>query len=215
MIVHERIQKYLEECRKALEIYRVKYWRCEAMDASGTYRCRNFLEGHEKGHQFWESNPEMQQTDLQQRGPTLRVGRFQCSFDPKYMLEALETDIHAALRDGPGPRMLFWQANDCGISRYSSIRTCLTCLSNCPTHVLPCIAPNGLQHTICESCIARFQTPNGRSSAAVSLSRCPFGCQLKVSPWRIKLKPKQAGIRTLTLDGFVSAATNVGCTDTN
>jgi len=92
-------------------------------------------------------------------------------------------------------------ANQLDLSRLESQRTCLACLSNCPTNVLPCMQR---QHAICEDCIRWHTGPSESTGCVVSITTCPLGCRFRVSPWNIRVKPKEAQSRILVLDGYVA-----------
>ncbi|MBE3046815.1 hypothetical protein IMZ48_30660 [Candidatus Bathyarchaeota archaeon] len=106
--------------------------------------------------------------------------------------------MSSASQDGGGTarRKLADAAQAVGVSKVQSQRTCLACLSNCPTNTLPC---RGVQHSICEPCIWRYM--RGHESSWAHLSQCPLGCELWTTPWKIRVKPKTAGSRVLALDG--------------
>ncbi|KAI9883473.1 MAG: hypothetical protein M1823_004763 [Watsoniomyces obsoletus] len=129
--------------------------------------------------------------------PSLRLGDFECSYDPTPVLDELRRDLHQAMQTEQVAEKLSSVAIPAGVADISSNRTCLTCLSHCPTNVLPC---DRLQHTICETCLRRFGSGSNLISA-VEVKRCPLGCRLRKSPWTIRLKPETAGTRILSLDG--------------
>lgn len=89
-------------------------------------------------------------------------------------------------------------AIDSGVVELTSQRTCLSCLANCPTNMLPC-GPH--QHAICEDCIRQSGQQDDQQSL-ITIRNCPLGCRFTIlHPWTIKVKPKQAGARILVLDG--------------
>ncbi len=128
---------------------------------------------------------------------SLLLGDFECSYDPTAILDELWKELQSAMETGQAAKRLSSMARASGITEISSSRTCLTCLSNCPTNVLPC---DSLQHTICEKCLRRFDDVDDSMSTVV-VNQCPLGCRLKGSPWTIRLKPETAGARILSLDG--------------
>ena len=81
------IEDNLEECQRAFRRYRDKHWRCEARDTSGRWRCQNYWEGHDKGHQFTRDDRPLPLSI------TLRVGEFKCSFEPKATIDLLHRQI--------------------------------------------------------------------------------------------------------------------------
>ena len=84
----------------------------------------------------------------------------------------------------------FWQKS-------KSNKTCFTCLQSVPDHALPC------GHVYCENCVKEFGQPWENQRYCVSLKRCVL-CQAEwigEPPQILRLKPKCAGVRVLTLDG--------------
>jgi hypothetical protein len=197
-----RRQSLVDEARAGLERFRDKFWRCEAVDSGR--RCRNYWEGHEKGHQF---SPADEQGLLD--SDDMAVGVYRSSYNADYYLERLWDEIshlgrQNADREIVVRRRLTDQAQRIRLHEMHSQRTCLACLSNCPTNVLPCRNVRNVQHAICEQCIRRYAGPPNESSWAY-LSQCPLGCELDcelgTSPWTVRLKPNTAGARILALDG--------------
>ena len=186
------IESSINECQRALERYREKHWRCEARDPSGRWRCQNYWEGHDKGHQFTCSDRPSTQANM------LRVGEFKCSFEPKSTLDSLYHEIKQILRSGQAIEKLSLTAQASGVSSISSNRTCFSCLSNSPSYILPCVP---LQHSICEECLKRFDTSGQHVGSTASLNHCPLTCRFAFFPWSIRLKPRAAGVRVLKLDG--------------
>ena len=184
----ESIESFLFDCRQALEKFRDTAWRCEAM--SNGARCKNYLIGHEKGHQFAEGN----------RVTSFQVSEFKCSFKPGEVIDELYEKVDEVLREGVGHKTtMSLIAKACGISSLNSNWTCFTCLSQCPVYILPC---EQVQHTICEKCAIRFSNNDHRSQSTLLLESCPLGCQFKEKkPWYGRVKPPCAGVRLLSLDG--------------
>ena len=77
-----------------------------------------------------------------------------------------------------------------------SNKSCLTCLQGVSDHVVPC------GHGYCERCIKEFGMPSETYESAMILKQCVL-CQKEFTdyPQEIRLKPKCAGVRILTLDG--------------
>lgn len=79
--------------------------------------------------------------------------------------------------------------------------SCLSCLSHCPSAVLPC------GHELCDSCLCIY----GKLSAAYTchfvLERCPY-CQQDIN-FKRQPRPRAAGLRVLSLTGKVSDARDV------
>lgn len=81
---------------------------------------------------------------------------------------------------------------------FISHTTCLSCLFEPPEHALSC------GHVLCTSCLRAYGHSRGRT--AVEIQGCPMeqsNRRLKYRSWRVFLKPDAAGLRILTLDGYV------------
>lgn len=202
----KRKEALVDETRRGLENFRNRFWRCEAKDRLGRRRCRNYLQGHEKGHQFdrvdgisYRSVESPRPSNVSEED-TLQVGRFRCSYNPDAITDQLWEEVASLKSLEHAMDKLAYAATAAGVTGITGQRTCLACLSNTPTNMLPCI-PN--QHGICESCIRRYN-PNDPADSIIQISSCPLGCSLTRTPWRIRVKPFTAGARILALDGFVS-----------
>jgi hypothetical protein len=89
------------------------------------------------------------------------------------------------------------------LETFSSHSVCFSCLETAPDHHLPC------GHVICTACVV--STASGdrdmdKASIAggfVQLEDCPLGRhgKLWVEPWVGVVKPDQAGVRIMSLDG--------------
>lgn len=199
------IERYLRETRQALEKFREKAWRCEAL--AGSERCRNYWIGHEKGHQFTgcslNSDPR---TPLRRSGTSIesmRIGDFECSFDQEAVILALYTEIVRLLNEVEDLKaVLARTAQSCTVAQVSSYRTCYGCLKRVPIFILPC---RDVQHTFCEGCLTSSRHDTGRNQSTLTLTGCLLGCHFKQGkPWRIRVKSPNAGARLLSLDGYVS-----------
>ncbi|KAF2667466.1 hypothetical protein BT63DRAFT_456762 [Microthyrium microscopicum] len=81
---------------------------------------------------------------------------------------------------------------------------CLGCLSGSPEHVLSC------EDVLCSACIEAYGRPQGRN--AYVLETCPIGFQHEstIEPQYICSKPKNAGVRLLSLeDGALHSITQL------
>jgi hypothetical protein len=202
----------MTEVEKSLGTCLERHWRCDFWSAGGT-RCINRKDGHEKGHQFYspinsptiskEALPYHQHDDeehIHHTSPGLKIGTFQCSVNSRKIVATLEDDITRNIQSELPSPYLREAGKDSGVLFFQSSRTCIGCLSNSPSIILPC----GLvEHRICEGCAERFNIGDPQYSAFLTLERCPLGCHLKTTPWVIRRKPNSAGVRVLTLDGFV------------
>lgn len=81
-------------------------------------------------------------------------------------------------------------------SNFISLTTCFSCLMEVPEHPLQC------GHVLCTTCIKAYGHSNDRNS--VIMDMCPLHpSQTFLKPWILHFKPDYAGVRILTLDGYV------------
>jgi hypothetical protein len=76
-----------------------------------------------------------------------------------------------------------------------SNKTCFSCLQAVPDHVLACA------HSFCARCVQELGTASISYDCAWELSECPLCLRKFDKSQLIKLKPRCAGTRMLTLDG--------------
>jgi hypothetical protein len=83
--------------------------------------------------------------------------------------------------------------------RYTSHTVCFCCLLRPPEHALPC------GHVLCTQCVMIYGRGKPGSRCAIEINHCPMESHnVQVGqPWAIYLKPDAAGVRILTLDGYV------------
>ncbi|PNP79394.1 hypothetical protein FNYG_07229 [Fusarium nygamai] len=126
------------EARSGLQKFRWRYWRCEALERRTGRRCRNYYDGHSKGHQFNRPDDELDDVaGLNRRGGE---SNHRCSWHPDQF------------------------------------------------------------HGICQICLERFALQRNGGSILV-IEHCPLGCALRTGTWSIRIKPKDAAPRVLSLDG--------------
>jgi hypothetical protein len=160
------------------------------------------LEGHEKGHQFDRMDSlavEYPRPSNISEEDTLEVGRFRCSYNPDTINDQLWEEVTNFRNREHAIDKLAYSATAAGVTGITGQRSCLACLSNTPTNMLPC---RPKQHGICESCIRRYN-PNDGEDSIIQIGSCPLGCSLTKTPWSVRVKPRSAGARILALDGFV------------
>ena len=80
---------------------------------------------------------------------------------------------------------------------YISHSTCFSCLFETPEHGIPC------GHVICTRCLEDFKS-RLHHRTMIEIEKCPI-CDDSLG-WVVALKPDAAGVRVLTLDGFVYPA---------
>lgn len=68
----------VEEAQRGLVLFRERFWRCEALNASGTRRCKNYGTGHKKGHQFDDAVEETSPGSF----VDIQDGTHKCSWEP-------------------------------------------------------------------------------------------------------------------------------------
>lgn len=83
------------------------------------------------------------------------------------------------------------------INRFHSHDACVSCFTQISQHALPC------GHILCTPCVKGYGSCEDRFS--FSLTRCPLQChrQRWPRPFIIRFKPDFAGLRVLSLDGYV------------
>lgn len=83
----------------------------------------------------------------------------------------------------------FWQTA-------KSNKACFACLQSVPDHALPC------GHVFCEQCVRDFGRNSEDQRSCIEITQCVLCLSEWLTPPQlIRLKPKFAGIRVLTLDG--------------
>ena len=83
----------------------------------------------------------------------------------------------------------FWQTA-------KSNKACFACLQSVPDHALPC------GHVFCEQCVKDFGRSSEDQRSCIEITQCVLCLSEWLTPPQlIRLKPKFAGIRVLTLDG--------------
>ncbi|CZR42619.1 uncharacterized protein FPRO_09922 [Fusarium proliferatum ET1] len=194
--IRKRKREHLvTEAQSGLQKFRWRYWRCEALERKTGRRCRNYYDGHYKGHQFTRPDDELEDVQgLNRRGGE---SNHRCSWHPDRFVKRLREAIAQNQQDGRVMERLTYLARTIRLTELQSQRTCFSCLSNCPTNMLPCAR---FQHGICQTCLERFARQENGGSILV-IEHCPLGCALRTGTWSIRIKPKNAAPRVLSLDG--------------
>jgi hypothetical protein len=170
-------------------------------------RCVNVRSGHgSKGHQF-------------KNGKVFAVGSYQSNLSVetfqdewrflvydslKELLaelreittESLSEERAAAQIHGSKVVMHFYRHVSQGRTEsLVSHSTCFVCLMESPQHALPC------GHILCTSCLVAYGRTIERD--VIEIKSCPLHFDIEFEHWKIYLKPGAAGVRVLTLDGYV------------
>lgn len=206
---------YANSCVTALEHFCDRYWPCSFVSRKGK-ACVNVKSSHTaKGHQTAQ-------------GKIISSGRYESAFSCfnfsdqwktflKDWLRKIETEFqdkrNASLpkKDAPmtvNDRILAYDLHKKRMGRFFgsfdgydasnivSLTTCCCCLMEVPEHPLQC------GHVLCTGCIKAYG--HQHDSHSMIMKYCPLhSTQIFDRPWIIHFKPDYAGVRILTLDGFV------------
>ena len=190
----------------------------EFIKPGGGARCVNVRSGHDtKGHQL-------------KNGKVLAVGNYVSRFSFEGYQETFQFDVFSRLNECL--KLLYSQVQRAGESEaeaaaqlhrntvmahfynhaeqaktdsgasavpFISQSTCVSCLIEPPEHALPC------GHILCSSCLRAYG--HSKSKNVVEIDGCPIESLSLPRYWKVFLKPADAGIRILTLDGYVTAFT--------
>jgi hypothetical protein len=197
----ELVSSYSEKWRGILEDFYNTQCRCETTLRGE--QCQNYRNLHRKGHQF------------NLGGDRIVLGEFTSTFEQQIdglvqsFTEELRSNVARAFQLAPSAvwnKDLWTAAKLSRIRTILSNRTCLTCLSRTPIHVLPC------NHSICDQCLTTLSQTGSPTTHILTLQRCPLSCQwVNKREWSITRKPPEAGVRLLSLDGYVHRPLNDGC----
>ncbi|KAI4121211.1 MAG: hypothetical protein LQ338_006492 [Usnochroma carphineum] len=202
----ELLEHYKPFLDGALYRFSDGWWPCSYETVKGK-KCVNTKEGHARGHQ--DNN-----------GKPLGPGDYKSDFDAESYRLTWHSQLDNTLREiensmeqvnltNPSlpqhseereaarlhsKRMDEFYSSLGGAEKFFSNVVCLSCLEDMPEHALPC------GHVICSKCVRTFGTV--RSEGLISLKGCPLSYHVTWKPdVQIILKPDQAGIRILSLDG--------------
>jgi hypothetical protein len=184
----EQFNDYQQKWRDILEVFCKTQCRCE--EISRGQRCQNYEFSHIKGHQYDLKGAERVKNGPFKSGFGDAVETLHAEFSNELQL-MLNSQNMSTWRDS------IWRySRISGVSQIFSNRTCLTCLSRTPIHLLPC------SHCICDHCASTFNSGPPTEEHILEISHCPLGCRwVPPNKWTIRRKPSNAGVRILSLDG--------------
>lgn len=192
--------EFKQICEKVYECF-YRTGRC-AFRVEGK-RCQNTEAGHgSKGHQDREGNT-LGKGDFQSPYNSTKRHEFVERISLLYRIRLEKVADEDRRRPKLGPRIVEEHKNTLAKEQqlWTSIfsnKTCLCCLMSHPDYVLPC------GHAVCEKCVKIFGTNEPGDAHSFRLESCTL-CHQSLSidnkPWIISLKPPDAGLRILSLDG--------------
>ncbi|KAH0556157.1 hypothetical protein GP486_005910, partial [Trichoglossum hirsutum] len=196
---HVWASDYSETCRNGVLRFYREHAVCSHVDDGSRCICR--YNGHDDGHRFTNGGfkkGHFEPQDIENRVSELR-DQIQKQFLSQYhllchsdeqMKKPSAEEIIEHRRDA-----LADTANTGLWRKLHSYKTCFTCLRTVPDHCLPC------GHALCEFCVMDFGNASPEQESAILLERCILCSDTWNAPQLIKLKPRCAGVRVLTLDG--------------
>jgi hypothetical protein len=221
--VEQIFPKYLEHIDAALGNFLDQHWPCEFSIEGAQGPCVNVRNGHgSKGHQLKNGNifaAGDYESEISFEGymETFRNNVYQCL---RRLLETLRQQLQAHdMMSGAADEesslaiggdmeatnihrdslQRFYKdiADRGNISeRFSSHTVCYSCLLEPPEHTLPC------GHILCTPCVSMFG--GSQDPLEIEIRECPLEGKTRHGhwPWKFHTKPKSAGVRILTLDGY-------------
>lgn len=202
---------YEQPIEDALDDFCNRGWPCEWIHPKKRTRCINMKNGHTKGHQL--------------KSGKVYSGSYQSSFSPASYRETFRANVFYAFEDSlkklqeddrrprqeglPEERVAalihkrttleyFYAKLRGPYDALFSNTSCLVCLMNTPEYRLPC------GHILCAPCLHAYG--NAKSDILIVIDSCPLPhSRVKWNkPWPVSVKPAQAGVRVLCLDGSVT-----------
>ena len=116
--------------------------------------------------------------------------RFRASYSG---YEEMAYDLHRGRMESFYQSFEHYTANS-----FSSLTTCFSCLMEVPQHPLQC------GYTLCTACIRAYGRQNDRNSVLVDYCPLHVNSTRNMCSWTVQFKPDYAGVRVLTLDGYVN-----------
>lgn len=206
---------YANSCFAALEHFCDKHWPCSFVSRKGK-TCINVKSSHvSKGHQtargkIFSSGPyvsafssfnfaeewkmflknrlqEIETAFQKQRNATVPEKDELLTMNDKFLAH----DIHKRNME-----RFFRSYEGYNADKFVSLTTCYGCLMEVPEHPLKC------GHVLCTECIKAYG--HQHESHSMLMYYCPLHSSQKFDkPWIIHFKPDYAGVRVLSLDGYV------------
>ncbi|RFU29557.1 hypothetical protein B7463_g6774, partial [Scytalidium lignicola] len=197
--------QYEQPIDDALNDFCNRGWPCEWIHPKKRTRCINMENGHTKGHQL--------------KNGKVYSGSYQSSFSPASYRETFRANVFYAFEDSLKKLQeddrkthqdeervaamihkettlnYFFEKlrgpNDCLFSNTS----CLVCLMNTTEYRLPC------GHIICAPCLQGYGYAKGDILIEIDSCPLPHDRVMWDKTWPVSVKPEQAGVRILCLDG--------------
>ncbi|CAM1501617.1 Fc.00g036010.m01.CDS01 [Cosmosporella sp. VM-42] len=196
-------EKLWKQCDEATDRYWMKFWPCEyGIERGEEFRCVNAPSGHPH-HQVGQDvkGGDKNHIASHQRHQLRKEFRRLVEKALGRLKSKLESHSNHHERLKKASTIHLKQTKDFyksikNINEFVSHLTCLVCLDGVPEHSLPC------GHVICRVCAkaAGESTPGG----FVTLQGCPLWDHQEEhwsQQWAGYIKPSQAGLRILSLDG--------------
>ncbi|KAF2420198.1 hypothetical protein EJ08DRAFT_690440 [Tothia fuscella] len=145
----------------------------------------NFCEQH------WPCEFMLPGANQSKDGKIIAAGIFESSFKYARYLKEFRDSIH---RDKVVQRFYRHVSNGASVpDEFESHTLCLCCLFEAPEHPLPC------GHVLSMPCVKLYGYSHGPNE--IDMYNCHLEGNAVRHTWTIRLKPKTAGVRILTLDG--------------
>lgn len=210
--------QYREACEEALGIIMSKLWPCAAQN------CSNVRDGHKKGHQMSSGkvigagksySPTLGFTEHAQKPIFLRLirenlhtmlGQISDISSRKKGLDLDAGELSEARKYHKRIMFEFLADEAPAVMLHLNFRDnigCLLCLFGSAAHALPC------GHVLCSECVQSYGLQ--RSPDSFEITECPLHAHRDwPKPVSIRYKPALAGVRVLSIDGYVALCGSAG-----
>lgn len=198
---------YIDFCDSALEDFCAIFWPCTFSNKLG--RCVNVQDRHKKGHQnekgkiigtgeyisdfTWETFADDWERLLQEH-----LSHFQTNVQQQITYDTTISELVATTNLHHANVNAFYQRLG-GAQRFISHSACFCCLREMAEHPLSC------GHVLCTPCIKGYGKAHEGTAGLYTVATCPLheADTAGQAPWEVHFKPPLAGVRILSLDGFV------------